>query len=54
MDQGKYQILKFSFITLNVFDVIDSELTILVDEEKSVAFYELEFDRDEFKNGFFQ
>ena len=37
----KYQIPKFSFVNLKVYDVLGNEIAILVNEEKAVGTYEL-------------
>jgi hypothetical protein len=39
-----YQIPELSFVTLKVYDVLGSEITTLVNEEKPVGSYEVEFD----------
>ncbi len=39
----KYQILELSFVTIKVFDVIGNEITSLVNEERTVGEYEVEF-----------
>jgi photosystem II stability/assembly factor-like uncharacterized protein len=40
----KYQILEFSFVTLKVYDLLGSEIRTLVNEEKPIGSYEVEFD----------
>ncbi len=40
----KYQIPELSYVTLKVYDVLGSEVAILVSEEKQVGSYEVEFD----------
>jgi len=39
----RYQIPASSFVTLKVYDVLGSEVATLVNEEKSVGSYEVEF-----------
>jgi Secretion system C-terminal sorting domain len=39
----KYAVPVVSFITLKVFDLLGNEIAILVDEEKTVGVYEVEF-----------
>ncbi|MCW8802995.1 MAG: hypothetical protein OQK57_01260, partial [Ignavibacteriaceae bacterium] len=39
----KYQIPELSFVTIKVYDVLGSEITTLVNEEKPVGNYEVEF-----------
>jgi len=39
-----YQIPELSFVTLKVYDVLGSEIITLVNEEKVVGSYEIEFD----------
>jgi len=39
----KYQIPELSFVTLKVYDVLGSEIITLVNEEKPVGSYEVEF-----------
>jgi len=40
----KYQIPVLSFVTIKVYDVLGNEITTLVNEEKPVGSYEVEFD----------
>jgi hypothetical protein len=40
----KYQIPELSFVTIKVFDVLGNEITVLVNEEKSMGSYEVELD----------
>jgi len=40
----KYQIPELSFVTLKVYNVLGNEIAILINEEKSVGSYEVEFD----------
>ena len=39
----KHQLPELSFVTLKVYDVLGGEVATLVNEEKSVGSYELEF-----------
>ena len=39
----RFSIPKNSFVTLKIYDVIGNEIAILIDEEKSVGNYEIEF-----------
>jgi hypothetical protein len=39
----KYQIPELSFITLKVYDALGSEVATLVNEEKPIGSYEVEF-----------
>jgi len=40
----KYQIPEISFVTLKVYDVLGNEVAILVNDEKPIGGYEVEFD----------
>jgi len=40
----KYQIPEISFVVLKVYDVLGNEITTLVNEEKSIGSYKVEFD----------
>jgi photosystem II stability/assembly factor-like uncharacterized protein len=40
----KYQIPELSFVTLNIFNLLGEEITTLVNEEKPIGSYEVEFD----------
>jgi hypothetical protein len=40
----KYSIPELSFVTIKVFDVLGNEITTLVNEEKPLGSYEVEFD----------
>ena len=46
-----YQIPKLNYITLKVYDVLGNEITTLVNEEKSIGNYEVEFDGSIFPSG---
>ena len=37
----KYQIPELSFVTIKIFDVLGSEITTLINEEKSIGTYEV-------------
>jgi hypothetical protein len=39
----KYSIPELSFVTIKIYDVLGSEVTALVNEQKSVGTYEVEF-----------
>jgi hypothetical protein len=47
----KYQIPDFSFVTIKVYDVLGSEITTLVSEEKPAGSYDVEFDGSVFSSG---
>jgi hypothetical protein len=49
----KYQIPELSFVTLKVYDVLGSEITTLVNEEKPVGSYEVEFDATTLPSGIY-
>ncbi len=49
----KYQIQELSFVTLKVYDVLGSEVAILVNKEKPVGSYEIEFDGSELTSGIY-
>ena len=40
----KYQIPELSFVTVKVYDVLGSEVATLINEEKPIGSYEIEFD----------
>ncbi len=48
-----YQIPELSFVTLKVYDVLGSEVAILVNEEKLIGRYEVEFDGSELTSGIY-
>ncbi len=48
-----YSIPEFSFVTLKVYDVLGSEVATLVNEDKSVGSYEVEFDANELTSGIY-
>jgi len=47
----KYQLPEFSFVTLKVYDVLGSEIALLVNEEKPMGSYEVEFDASKLSSG---
>jgi len=47
----KYQIPELNFVTLKIYDVLGSEVTTLVNEEKPVGSYELEFNATDLPSG---
>ena len=49
----KYQIPELSFVTLKVYDVLGSEVTTLVSEEKLVGSYVVDFDARELSSGIY-
>ena len=49
----KFQISELSFVTLKVYDVLGSEIATLVNEEKSVGGYEVEFDATTLPSGIY-
>ncbi|MDH3268698.1 MAG: T9SS type A sorting domain-containing protein, partial [Ignavibacteria bacterium] len=48
-----YQIPELSFVTLKVYDVLGSEIITLVNEEKSVGSYEVEFNATQLPSGIY-
>jgi len=49
----KYQIPELSLITLKVYDVLGSEIATLVNEEKPIGNYTVEFDATELSSGIY-
>ncbi|MCW9095049.1 MAG: T9SS type A sorting domain-containing protein [Ignavibacteriaceae bacterium] len=49
----KFQIPELSFVTIKVFDVLGSEITTLVNEEKAIGSYEVEFDASRLSSGIY-
>jgi len=47
----KYSISKRSFVTLNIYDILGKEIATLVDEEKPVGNYEVEFKGNNLSSG---
>ena len=48
-----YRISELSFVTLKIYDVLGNELATLVNEEKPMGNYEVEFDADELPSGIY-
>jgi len=49
----KYEIPERSFVTLKVYDVLGSEVTTLINEEKSIGSYEVEFNGSMLTSGIY-
>ncbi len=49
----KYQIPEISFVTLKVYDVLGSEIETLINEEKPVGSYEVDFDASNLSSGIY-
>jgi parallel beta-helix repeat protein len=49
----KYQISEISFITLKIYDVLGNEVATIVNEEKQVGEYEIEFSGNELTSGIY-
>jgi hypothetical protein len=49
----KYKIPELSFVTIKVYDVLGSEVAILVNEEKSIGSYTIEFDASKLTSGIY-
>jgi hypothetical protein len=49
----KYQIPELSFVTLKVYDVLGNEIATLVNEEKPVGSYDIEFDANALPSGIY-
>ncbi|MBT8380686.1 MAG: T9SS type A sorting domain-containing protein [Ignavibacteria bacterium] len=49
----KYKITELTFATLKVFDVLGNEIVALVNEEKPIGTYEVEFDGTELPSGIY-
>jgi hypothetical protein len=49
----KYQIPERGFITLNVYDVLGNEVVTIVNEEKPIGSYEVEFDGANLSSGIY-
>jgi len=47
----KYQIPELSFITLKIYDVLGSEITTLVNEDKPIGTYTIDFDASNLPSG---
>ena len=48
-----YQIPELSLVTLKVYDVLGNEIAVLVNEQKSIGSYEIDFDGDELTSGIY-
>jgi len=49
----KYQIPELSFVTLKLYDVLGNEITTLVNKEKSVGSYEVDFNASSLPSGIY-
>jgi len=49
----KYQIPELSFVTLKVYDVLGNEIVTLVNEEKPIGSYKVEFDASTLQSGIY-
>ena len=49
----KYEIPGLSFVTLKIYDVLGSEITTLVNEEKSIGTHTIEFDASNLPSGIY-
>jgi len=49
----KYSIPELSFVILKVYDVLGNEIAILVNEEKPIGNYEVEFDATTLPSGIY-
>ena len=49
----KYEIPERSFVTIKVFDVLGNEVAALVNEEKTIGNYEVEFDATNLPTGIY-
>ncbi len=49
----KYQLPELSFVTLRIYDVLGNEITTLVNEEKPVGSYKVEFDANSLSSGIY-
>jgi hypothetical protein len=47
----RFQIADFGFVSLKVYDVLGNEITTLVNEEKPVGSYEVEFNASNLPSG---
>jgi hypothetical protein len=48
-----YQIPKLSFVTIKVYDVLGNEISTLVNEEKSIGHYQVEFNASNLSSGIY-
>jgi hypothetical protein len=49
----KYSIPHISFVTLKIYDILGREIETLVNEEKNVGFYEVNFDASKLASGIY-
>ena len=49
----RYQIPEMSFVTIKVYDVLGNEIATIVNEEKTIGSYEVEFDASELTSGIY-
>ena len=49
----EYKIPELSFVTLNVYDVLGNEIITLVNEEKPIGAYTIEFDATNLPSGIY-
>jgi hypothetical protein len=49
----KYQIPELNFVTIKVYDVLGNEITTLINEEKQVGNYEVEFNGSGLPSGIY-
>ena len=49
----KYHVPENSFVSVKVYDMLGKEVTSLVNEEKSVGSYEVNFDASKLSSGFY-
>ena len=49
----KYEIAKSGFVSLKIYDVLGREIKTLVNENKNVGFYEIEFDANNLNSGIY-
>ena len=47
----KYSLPKNSYVSLKIYDVLGKEVTVLVDEEKAVGNYKVEFNANNLSSG---
>jgi hypothetical protein len=48
-----YHIPELSFVTLKLYDVLGNEIAVLVNEEKSIGNYEIDFNGNELPSGIY-
>jgi hypothetical protein len=49
----KYEIPEMSFVTLKIYNVLGSEIVTLINEEKPIGIYEVEFDGTALPSGIY-